>query len=256
MKRFPTALTAVAALAVLGVAEAQPPLESLQPDVAFEGWRVIGDGTNTVMEGPYHYSPPGKHRNELRMEGQTFTAIVREDLKTIWSLLPQQNLYMELSYDDPSAPSFDAAEVVESRFVGTEEIDGRRANKYEMSVVDQTGANATGTVWATDEGIPLRMDMTAEGERTVIELRDVEVAPQPDALFEVPSGYTKLALGNLSGLAEAFGGLAESMGAAGGAPSAEDAPASSDPAEGSSEAEEEGGLRDVGRRLRGIFRDR
>src|SRR5690606_24243298 len=106
---------------------------------------------------------------------QSITAIVREDLQTIWTLMPQQNMYVELAYDDPSAPSYDAAEVVESRFVGTEEINGRRANKYEMTVVDPGGANAAGTVWATEEGIPLRMDMTSDGERVVIELRDLEV---------------------------------------------------------------------------------
>src|SRR5690606_7274845 len=100
------------------------PLESLQPEVGFAAWRTIGDGTNTMMEGPYHYSPPGKHRNELQMQGQALTAIVREDLQTIWTLMPQQNMYMELSYDEPTTPSFDAADVVESRFIGTEEING------------------------------------------------------------------------------------------------------------------------------------
>ena len=65
MNRFRTVLASTAVLMAIGSTplQAQAPLESLQPTVSFAAWRTIGDGSETTVEGPYHFAP-GKHRNE------------------------------------------------------------------------------------------------------------------------------------------------------------------------------------------------
>src|SRR5690606_33101846 len=69
-------------------------LELLQPQVSFSAWRVMSaDGLQ--VEGQYHYAP-GKHRNEIEMEGQKMTSILREDLDMMWNVMPDQRMYMEL----------------------------------------------------------------------------------------------------------------------------------------------------------------
>lgn len=269
---------ALAALLLVSSAHAQ--LEDLQPRVSFSGLRVITAG-GRVMEGPYYYAPQ-KHRSEMTLEGQTVTGIVREDRQLLWTLMPQQNMYIEVSFDSRDARSgsaFEGAQVVESREVGTETVNGQRTTKYEVTVRDPSGTTASGTIWATSDRIPVKMDMLVDGgERVVVELKDIKIGPQPDSLFEVPAGYTALSLGSLGGLqdfARAFSGAAQPSGAAQSvaptqpaAPTQPTAPAGSsgpsfveevvgEAAEGAKEAVTDGvrdGVRDnVGRKIRGLF---
>ena len=253
---------AVASLVLLLGTGAHAQLDSLQPTVSFAAWRVMTAGSAT-MEGPYYYAP-GKHRSEMGVEGQTVTAILREDRELLWTLLPQQNMYMEVSFDTraPGTAGFEGSDIVESRELGDEEVNGQRTTKYEITVRDPGGQTAAGTLWATSQMIPVKMDMVVDGgEHVVVELRDIEIGPQPDELFEVPAGFTRLSLGNLGAIAEGFQGAAG--GAAGspqrGAPgaAADPSPAEDGAADGATEAATEGvrdGVREnVGRRLRGIF---
>jgi len=258
--------TAVASLALLLASSADAQPELLQPTVSFSAWRVTSAG-GAVIEGPYHYAP-GRHRSEMTIGGQTLTAIVREDRELIWTLMPQQNMYMEVTLDGTESgggSAFEGSEVVESRELGTEDVNGQRTTKYEVTIRDRAGGTAAGTLWTTAQRIPVKMDMVVDGgEHVVVELRDIEVGPQPDALFEVPAGYTRLALGNLGNLAGAFQGM---PGNAAPAPAPSGATAPDDPnfaeevAQGAAEAAREGvtegvrqGVREnVGRRIRGIF---
>jgi len=260
-------IAAVASLTLLLGAGAHAQLDSLQPTVSFAAWRVMTVGGAT-MEGPYHYAP-GKHRSEMSVQGQTVTAIVREDREVLWTLMPQQNMYMEVSFDARdlgAGGAFEGSDIVESRELGTEEVNGHRTTKYEVTVRDPSGETATGTLWATSQMIPVKMDMAVDGgERVVVELRNIEIGPQPDSLFEVPDGYTRFALGNLGAIAEAFQGAAAGAGPG----AAQPAPpgAANEPnfgeeiVEGAAEGAREGvtqgvrqGVREnVGRRIRGIF---
>ena len=241
----------------------------LQPQVAFSASRVISvSGVDQAMEGPYYYSP-GRHRSEMNAQGQSFTAIIREDRNLIWMLMPQLNMYMELSFDDRElgrGGAFEGAEVLQSRELGREDINGMRTTRYEVTVRNPDGDSATGTVWATAENIPMKMDMVVDsGERVVLELRDVRIGPQPDELFEVPAGYTGMSLGSIGSITNAlqgaFGGAAEA-GQAGASGADQDDPGfAREVAEGAAEGARDAvsdGVRDgvrenVGRRIRGIF---
>src|SRR5690606_5250072 len=151
--------------------------------------------------------------SEMTVEGQTFTAIIREDREVLWTLMPQQNMYLEVSFDAReigSGGAFEGAEVLQSRALGSEEVNGQRTTRYELTVRDPSGETASGALWATADMIPVKMDMVVEGGgHVVLELRDIQVGPQPDSLFDVPAGYTALSLGSLGGLrdlAQAFPG--------------------------------------------------
>lgn len=233
-------------LLILSAAHAQ--LE-LQPQVAFSASRVISvSGMEQSIEGPYYYSP-GRHRSEMTMEGQTFTAIIREDRDLIWMLMPQLNMYMEMSFDERElgrGGAFEGAEILESREVGREDVNGMRTTRYDVTVRNPDGDTATGTLWATAEMIPMKMDMVVDsGERVILELRDVQIGPQADELFEVPAGYTGMSLGSLGGIANAVQGA---LGGAFGTP-----PQSGDEEPGARDGAAEGVRENVGRRLRGIF---
>ncbi len=254
---------------LLWVATAHAQLE-LQPQVAFSASRVMSiSGVDQTMEGPYYYSP-GRHRSEMDAAGQTITAIIREDRNLIWMLMPQMNMYMELSFDERElgrGGAFEGAEVLQSRELGREEVNGMRTTRYEITVRNPGGDSATGTVWATAEMIPMKMDMVVDsGERVVVELRDVRIEPQPDELFEVPAGYTGMSLGSIGNIANALQGAFGGAGDAGQSGAAQQG-AGDDPgfaqevaegaAEGARDAVSDGvrdGVREnVGRRIRGIF---
>jgi hypothetical protein len=190
-------------------AGAQAQLQSLEPEVAYSALRVFSDG-EMRMESAYNYTP-GKHRTEMRIDGQSMTAIIREDLDVMWSLVPAQGsmkVYMEFGMDSSEARGSSAmagSEVTESRLLSSEKVGGYRTNKYEVTVREREGVTFSGNIWMTNEMIPVRMEMLDQrGRRLVLEQSDIEIGPQPDELFEIPAGYTKLDLG---GLSAAFGGM-------------------------------------------------
>jgi hypothetical protein len=194
-------------------AVAQGLLPSLQPEVAYSAYRSFSDGQMS-MEGAYHYQP-GKHRTEIKIEGQSMTAIIREDLEVLWSLSPAQGpmrFYMEFSMESEEARNGNAlvgTEVVQSRLLVSETVGGYRTDKYEVTVTEPEGGSFSGTVWVTDERIPVRMEMADEGGRLfVMEQTNIEIGAQPDELFEIPAGYAKLDLG---GLGAVFGELTRGL---------------------------------------------
>lgn len=245
-------------IAFVAAANAQD-LELLQPQVSFSAWRVMSaDGLQ--VEGQYHYAP-GKHRNEIEMEGQKMTSILREDLDMMWNVMPDQRMYMELPIGSgqnsvPGNVGVEGSDVIESEALGSETVNGQNTTRYRVTVRTATGDTSSGLLWVTDDMIPMKMDMTSNGTQVVMELRDIEIGPQPDALFEVPDGYQRFSLGGLGG-ALGRGGFGGAGGAA--------APDASDPEptvlqevaqearEGAEEGAKQGIRENARRRIRGLF---
>jgi hypothetical protein len=251
-------------LSVTANAGAQTQLQSLEPQVAYSAVRVLSSGKMRI-ESTYNYSP-GKHRTVMQVSGQSMTAIIREDLDVMWSLVPPQGpmrVYMEFPMDSSEARSNDAmvaSEVTESRLLGAETVGGQRTNKYEVTVREPEGATYSGNVWVTSEMIPVRMELSdPRGERFVLEQSQIEIGPQPDALFEIPAGYTKLDLG---GLGATFGNLARGFEAPAPARQADEEKGfTHEVTDHATQAAKQGvlqgvgdGVRNgVGRRIRGLF---
>jgi outer membrane lipoprotein-sorting protein len=191
-------------------------VEELQPKVSFSAWRVMSAGS-TQAQGKYYYAP-SKYRNEMEINGQKMTTIYREDLDTVWNLMPGQQMYMELDLGklvEQGGATLEGSEILEREPQGAETVNGYRTTKYKVTVRDALGGTSSGFLWATKDMIPVKVDMTAQnGQHVMIELSQIEVGPQPDSLFDVPAGYRKFSLGGLGGLA----GAAEAQ--PGGGPSA------------------------------------
>jgi len=82
---------------------------------------------------------------------------------------------------------------VEQEDLGTEEISGFTCTKRKVETTfGMMGRTTTSkaTVWVCDRiGMPLR---TEQESGQIVELRDVRIGRQDNALFEMPDGYTKV----------------------------------------------------------------
>jgi hypothetical protein len=118
-------------------------------------------------------------------------------------LLPGLNLYSEVPVQTFQARAWESLDLLDFEKLDREVIDGHAATRYRISWQDADGNRGHGFHWVTDDGVPIRMDVTYDspekaGERVVAELRNLVVAPQDAALFERPANY--LALPSLEGL--------------------------------------------------------
>ncbi|MDH4230520.1 MAG: DUF4412 domain-containing protein [Nitrospirota bacterium] len=143
----------------------------------------------------------GKQRQEINMEGSRQITITRMDKKLIWVLMPNTKTYMEMSINEGKKESRDVHDCdVDQKNAGTETVNGVKATRSKVSMSCPDG-QYTGDMWVTKEGIMVKMDAAgkAEGSKTVrmkTELKNLKIARQDPALFEIPAGYTKMSFGN------------------------------------------------------------
>jgi outer membrane lipoprotein-sorting protein len=89
--------------------------------------------------------------------------------------------------DGSSSPQEDleAMNPEKMKYVGKDTIDGKKCLVYEITE-DNVG---TSKVWLWEEnGIPLRMEVISDGEKIVMEYRNIKIGGIPDSMFELPKG--------------------------------------------------------------------
>ncbi|MFH1058652.1 MAG: hypothetical protein V1797_08245, partial [Pseudomonadota bacterium] len=124
---------------------------------------------------------------------------------------PESKTYIELPLDGLADMSQQAASggklpgELTRRELGRPSLDGHPTIKYEI-IYGVRGQNYIIHQWlATDLGIPIKT-AGADGSWSV-EYKNIETAPQPEALFDLPAGFSKLSLPALiQGLGGAPGG--------------------------------------------------
>lgn len=144
---------------------------------------------------------PEKLRMEMHLQqggGHTIVTIGRQDLGKAWVLFPAMHRYQEVSLAELGdgrvflKPS--PEEIVER--LGFETVQGYRCEKMRVRRRGEGNngpVESTVTVWMADGfPVPLR---TVTPKGTVTEYHNIAVGPQPDELFELPAGYTKMAGG-------------------------------------------------------------
>lgn len=150
------------------------------------------------------YFTPGKERREHVINGSNQVTIVRHDLGVVWILLPQANMYMEISLKqaEQSVGTFPQDATMARNKVGDETINGVAAGKYSITVTQKDGATLNGLAWFSKEDIIVKLDATTKGNGTStqpltfkMELNNVRIAKQPPSLFDIPAGFTKMAAG-------------------------------------------------------------
>ena len=195
-------------LASLAARAAELPEDWRNPEIAYEGTRLIQAGGHT-MSSKFHYAPPGKHRQEMDQGGMQIVTILREDKGVIWSIIGP-GMYMETAFGeevqgrDPGRGLVlpDDTEVVEFEELGRETVNGVDTTRYRILMRDDE-RDTEGLYWLSDEKIPMRMEVTPQDgsyDTVVIETTDVSIGPQADALIELPAGAKAVSMGNLGAL--------------------------------------------------------
>lgn len=148
-----------------------------------------------VVKGRLFAAKNGNSRMEMPPYSITIT---RPDKKLMWMLLPEQKQYMEGPIKTESA-FYGGGEVpgeISRKKIGEEVIDGQKTEKYEIKFVSEMFRGKeedTMIQWiSVDTGIPIKMSL-ADGTITY-EYKNVKLGSQPADLFELPAGYSKMAM--------------------------------------------------------------
>ena len=137
------------------------------------------------------YSKTGKFRMEMNSP-QEMIMITRLDKKVGWNIMPRQKTYMELPFNPRNKPQVEEKfeGEMERKLVGNETIDGHPTKKYLVTYKVENEKHQVYQWLATDINFPVKTS-AVDGSWSQ-EFRNVKMGGQPDSLFEVPAGYTKI----------------------------------------------------------------
>ncbi len=161
----------------------------------------------TTSQGQVHTSRIYMKDKKLRTESemQPGYTIMRGDRNVMWMVMPDQKTYMEMKYDPSKAPK--TGERLEGevsrKLIGSERIDGRSTQKYEITYTERGKTDRMHQWVAADINFPVKM--AAVDGSWITEYKNISMGPQPDPLFEVPAGYKKV---GMPGPAKFLGGTA------------------------------------------------
>jgi hypothetical protein len=81
-----------------------------------------------------------------------------------------------------------AGEAVRKK-IGRESVNGYVCDKYEVTVINRSGARNIFYQWISDDKVPVKTE--AKDGSWSTELKNFQFTSQPPALFELPAGYHK-----------------------------------------------------------------
>jgi hypothetical protein len=193
----------VAALLQAAVAQTIPQLNPFSADIQV----TSGHGGATHDVNGKMYVDPGHMRMDLNAGPRGGMAIITNfATRTTDMLMPEQHMYMESNADqamarhpglapnikpftDPSNPCANEAGTT-CKNVGVEEVNGRSCDHWQMT--DKNG-KVTNT-WIDRK---LHFPIKSVSEDTTYQLTNIKEGDQPASLFEIPSGYQKMDLGQM-----------------------------------------------------------
>jgi hypothetical protein len=126
----------------------------------------------------------------IQREGESEYIVLRHDLDIMWVVLPEEKMYVQLPLDPKKTPKIREKNPgeISRRFIGTEMVEGRPTDKYEITVREGSKTESFYQWTATDLNFPVRTS-ALEGEWSV-EFRNIKLGV-PDRFFEIPAGYSK-----------------------------------------------------------------
>jgi hypothetical protein len=159
--------------------------------VGFTAERVlILDGRNYVGR---MWHMPGEQRHEQDLPAVKPVFILHADSAVGEVILPQLHTVVEFVL--PKAFLI-LSRLDLTKSIGQATIDGIATTQYAVDD-DSTEGHATGSLWLSRDGIPVKCVgkfVTKSGKLSTIDwqLHHVDIGRQDAALFEVPRGYTRL----------------------------------------------------------------
>ncbi len=167
-------------------------------DASYSARRVM-ESKHGTMEFVERRAPQ-KAYMEFVQQGVKGAMLVREDRDKAYVLMPTMGMYRETSISEATAQAGGSSTISDVQKIGTEVVNGVDCTKYKATFKDSNG-RGDGFVWVSDDGIPMRMDMTYNsgdvGDRLNMVLHDLQRGPQDPAVFEVPSDLKPFSLGGL-----------------------------------------------------------
>jgi hypothetical protein len=141
------------------------------------------------------YAVPGKQRHEQEINGFHPIIILRADRQAAFLIVPELKLYTEFAFPEMITQYGDTRQL--GRPIGAERIAGLNAAKYRVERQGADGSILDGWVWATNDGIVLKLDgsYTEAGHQpshASLELSNIKLGPQDPALFELPPGLSEM----------------------------------------------------------------
>jgi hypothetical protein len=150
---------------------------------------------------------------KVRMDMGPISTIARSDRQLSWVLMQSEHMYMEQAIDAKmlAQASSEVPGQIDRQSLGSEAVNGQPAEKYFVNYSPTPGAAVESIYqWIGKEGFPLKT-ADAKGSWTV-EYQNIQVGPQPDALFEIPVGYQKFQMPNMDEMAQMAAKMQEQLG--------------------------------------------
>jgi hypothetical protein len=184
-----TGAAVVMASFIQGVA--QEPLKI--PSFSADQIHTMGGKTKTSKV----HATPGAMRLEGEDKGKKSIVIMRFDRKVMWSLMPDQRMYVELPWASQSEwASWVAGAEVQRQSLGTEQVGAYLCEKSRVQVTLQ-GKVYTSLEWTAKQLNGMVVKTQDEKGQWSTEYQNVLLGPQDPSLFEVPADYKKLSLGGM-----------------------------------------------------------
>jgi hypothetical protein len=150
-----------------------------------------GDVSRTskfYVENPYY-------RMDMEEGGEQMFVIVNTKEKLTRVFMPSQKMYMEMKSDDMKSMQNDVFQSLEAqkqkyenKSLGKETVNGYECEKFQVMM----DGNPVTTYWQSAElEYPIKV-VSGENQNMVMELQNIVKGDVDDALFKVPSGFTKM----------------------------------------------------------------
>jgi hypothetical protein len=160
--------------------------------VGFSAERVLIIDGQSYVGRMWHM--PGEQRHEQDLPALKPVFILRAGSAVGDVVLPQLHTVVEFAL--PKELSLLGDPGLLRKPIAQETVNGIVTTKYAVEE-DSPAGHAAGSLWLSEDGIPMRCDGKLEGKSGKIstihwELRHVKIGNQAAALFKVPRGYAKL----------------------------------------------------------------
>lgn len=156
------------------------------------------DGVTTMTV----YSTPTAERKEIKDGADAAIMIARYDKKVVWNLIPEEKIYMIIPMggaEDTSRDTDVTNYKIESTPMGEETLNGITVSKSKILMTDPDGSRLGGFSWTTSDGIIVKLDAISVDKggknRMKLEMKNLQLGPQPKELFELPRDYEQMDLG-------------------------------------------------------------
>lgn len=170
-------------------------MEQTKAEYSADSYIETSDG---VMEGTVNVAPD-KERREYLMDGEKSIMIMRHDKKVVWVLMPEDEMYTEMKFNKGGRKDDLSSYKIEQTKVGPETVNGIMTTKSKVIMTGPNGDKFGGFWWTTKEGIVVKMDTTSvtkgSKDRLKTELKNLKIGKQKASLFEIPAGYSSMAMG-------------------------------------------------------------